>query len=125
MAIADDKSAAIFRTIAQSNGINTEALKGETKLTRKQYYSRLSRMKQIGLVRKKGDKYTLTTLGRIVYHSQTLIDTALANIWKLKAIDSLVDASSGGGLTTEERQKMIDALIEDQRLRDFFRRIQQ
>jgi DNA-binding HxlR family transcriptional regulator len=54
--IADDKSLELFRTIAQGT-INSENLKNKTKLTRKQYYSRLSRMTKAGLVRKKSGKY--------------------------------------------------------------------
>jgi hypothetical protein len=41
--IADDKSLSLFKTIAQGT-IDSENLKDKTKLTRKQYYSRLSRM---------------------------------------------------------------------------------
>ena len=60
-AIADDKSLELFKTIAQGT-IDSENLKSKTKLTRKQYYSRLSRMTKAGLVRKKSGKYLLTCL---------------------------------------------------------------
>jgi Mn-dependent DtxR family transcriptional regulator len=107
--IADDKSMAIFRTIAQSNdGIDSKYLKDKLKLTRKQYYSRLSRMTRSGLVKKRKGKYTLTTFGKVVYESQATVDSALSNLWKLKTIDSL---EMSHGLSEEERQKHINTLL--------------
>jgi predicted transcriptional regulator len=111
--IADDKSLSLFKTIAQGT-IDSENLKDKTKLTRKQYYSRLSRMTKAGLVRKKSGKYLLTTFGKIVYDAQTTIETALASYWKLKAIDSLEMSNE---LPKEEQQKLIDALLDNQEIK--------
>ena len=112
--IADDKSLELFRTIAQGT-INSENLKSKTKLTRKQYYSRLSRITKAGLVRKKSGKYLLTAFGKIVYDSQTTVETALISYWKLKAIDSLEMSNE---LPKEEQQKLIDALLDNQGLKE-------
>ena len=111
--IADDKSLELFKTIAQGT-INSENLKSKTKLTRKQYYSRLSRMTKAGLVRKKSGKYLLTAFGKIVYDSQKTVESALTSYWKLKAIDSLEMANE---LPKEEQQKLIDALLDNQELK--------
>ena len=111
--ISDDRSMDLFRTIAQSS-IDSESLKAKTKLTRKQYYSRLSRMTKAGLVRKKSGKYTLTAFGKVVYDSQTTVDNALTNYWKLKAIDSLEMSNE---LPKEEQQKLIDTLLDNQELK--------
>jgi predicted transcriptional regulator len=111
--IADDKSLELFRTIAQGT-INSENLKNKTKLTRKQYYSRLSRMTKAGLVRKKSGKYLLTAFGKIVYDAQATIDTALTSYWKLRAIDSLEMSNE---LPKEEQQKLIDALLDNQEIK--------
>jgi predicted transcriptional regulator len=111
--IADDKSLELFRTIAQGT-INSENLKNKTKLTRKQYYSRLSRMTKAGLVRKKSGKYLLTAFGKIVYDAQETIDTALTSYWKLRAIDSLEMSNE---LPKEEQQKLIDALLDNQEIK--------
>ena len=64
--IADDKSLDLFATVALET-IDSKNLKNKTKLTRKQYYSRLARMTRAGLVRRKNGKYILTTFGKIVY----------------------------------------------------------
>jgi predicted transcriptional regulator len=111
--VADDRSMELFRTIAQGM-IDSESLKSKTKLTRKQYYSRLSRMTKAGLVRKKSGKYLLTAFGKVVYYAQSTVDNALTNYWKLKAIDSLEMSNE---LPKEEQQKLIDALLDNAELK--------
>jgi predicted transcriptional regulator len=111
--IADDKSSQLFKTIAQGT-IDSEGLKSKTKLTRKQYYSRLSRMTKAGLVRKKRGKYLLTTFGKIVFDAQLTVETALGSYWKLRAIDSLEMSNE---LPKEEQQKLIDALLDNQEIK--------
>ena len=107
--IADDRSLELFKTIAQGT-IDSENLKNKTKLTRKQYYSRLSRMTKAGLVRKKSGKYLLTAFGKVVYDAQTTVESALTSYWKLRAIDSLEMSNE---LPKEEQQKLIDALLDN------------
>lgn len=112
-AIADDKSLELFGTVAQET-IDSKNLKSKIKLTRKQYYSRLSRMTRAGLVRRKNGKYVLTTFGKIVYESKITVENALNNYWKLKAIDSLETSNE---LPKEERQKLIETLLDNQGLK--------
>jgi predicted transcriptional regulator len=111
--IADDKSLELFRTIAQGT-IDSENLKNKTKLTRKQYYSRLSRLTKAGLVRKKSGKYLLTAFGKVVYDAQGTVENALTIYWKLRAIDSLEMSNE---LPKEEQQKLIDALLDNQEIK--------
>jgi predicted transcriptional regulator len=111
--IADDKSLDLFATVALEK-IDSRNLKNKTKLTRKQYYSRLARMTRAGLVRRKNSKYILTTFGKIVYESQLTIANALDNYWKLKAIDSLETSNE---LPKEEQQKLIETLLDNQELK--------
>jgi predicted transcriptional regulator len=112
--IADDKSLELFRTVALET-IDSKNLKNRTRLTRKQYYSRLSRMTRTGLVRKKNGKYILTTFGKIVYESQTTVENALNNYWKLKAIDSLETSNE---LPQEEQRKLIETLLDNQEIKE-------
>jgi hypothetical protein len=112
--IADDKSSELFRTVALEI-IDSKNLKSKTKLTRKQYYSRLSRMTRVGLVRRKNGKYILTTFGKVVYDCQTTVDNALKNYWKLKAIDSLQTSNE---LPKEEQQKLIERLLDNQEIKE-------
>ncbi len=116
--IADDKSIELFTTVALET-IDSKNLKKRTKLTRKQYYSRLSRMTSAGLVRRKNGKYILTTFGRIVYDSKVTIENALNNYWKLKAIDSLETSNE---VPKEEQQKLIETLLENEKIRAILER---
>ncbi len=111
--IADDKSLELFTTVALET-IDSKNLKNRTKLTRKQYYSRLSRMTRVGLVRRKNGKYILTTLGKIVYDSKGTIENALNNYWKLKAIDSLETSNE---VPKEEQQKLIETLLDNEQIK--------
>jgi predicted transcriptional regulator len=111
--IADDKSLELFSIVALEK-IDSRNLKSKMKVTRKQYYSRLSRMTKAGLVRRKNGKYILTTFGKVVYESKVTIENALTNYWKLKAIDSLETSNE---VPKEEQQKLIETLLDNEEIR--------
>jgi hypothetical protein len=114
-AISDDKAFALFRTIALENGNSgTEILLSRTKLSRAQYYSRIADFIKVGLVKRKNGKYFLTSLGKIVYNNQRIIESALADYWKLKAIDSFETLNE---FSKKERQRFIDSLIDDHNIK--------
>jgi predicted transcriptional regulator len=114
-AISNEKSLDLFKAIGQTNA-NSANLTKNSKLTRKQYYSRMSRMTKVGLIKRKNGKYFLTSLGRVIYQAQTMIGNALTDYWKLKAIDSL-DSSTSTGLPQEEHDKILNTLIDDQQIK--------
>jgi predicted transcriptional regulator len=111
--IADEKSWQLFRNIAQGT-FDSKSLKSNSKLTRKQYYSRLSRMTISGIVAKRNGRYRLTTFGKIVYEFKITIENALNNYWKLKAIDSL---EASNEVPKEEQQKLIETLLDNEEIR--------
>ena len=111
--ISDEHSLNLFRTIALAKNDNGVALTSKTKeLTRKQYYSRMSRMIKVGLVKRKNGKYSLTSLGKVVHESGRIIEEALKEYWKLRAIDS-IQTFDRTALPHEERKKIIDTLFND------------
>jgi predicted transcriptional regulator len=112
--ISDDEALALFRLIANTNG-DTESLRSKTKLTRKQYYSRMSRMTKSGLVKRKNGKHSLTAFGKVVYDAQATIENAINNYWKLKAVDSIEISDE---LPKEERKKLLESLIDNQQIRE-------
>lgn len=112
-AISDKQSLELFRYIADTNG-DSEALRAKINLTRKQYYSRLSRMTKVGLVKRKNGKHFLTAFGKVVYDAQKTIEKAVDIFWKLKAIDSL---ELSGELPQEERAKLIDNLLDNKEIK--------
>jgi predicted transcriptional regulator len=114
-AISNEQSLDLFKAIAQTSA-DSDILTKKTRLTRKQYYSRMSRMTKVGLIQRKNGKYFLTSLGKVIYQAQTLIGNTLKDYWKLKAIDSL-EISTSIGLPQEEHDKILNTLIDDQQVK--------
>ena len=112
-AISDKRASDIFKSIALANS-NSDILITQLKLTRKQYYSRMSSLKEAGLVKRQNGRYLLTAFGKIISSAymnlEAKIDNALSSYWKLKAIDSM-DLSLG-----QERNKVISVLIDNQEI---------
>jgi hypothetical protein len=109
-AISDDKSLVLFNTIALASG-DSDILKTTVKLTRKQYYSRMSGLVNAGLVIRKNGNYFVTSFGKIVYDAQLMIGKAVESYWKLKALESFDISSAGPQLPAEEYNRIIDTLM--------------
>ncbi|PWU80093.1 MAG: hypothetical protein DLM72_13840 [Candidatus Nitrosopolaris wilkensis] len=116
-AISNDKSLVLFNTIALEAG-KSETLKTSLNLTRKQYYSKVSGLRDVGLIARKNGKYFLTSFGKVVYEAQMLIGKGIQNYWKLKAIDSIGSPFSNPQLPAEEYNRFIDTLIESNEIKD-------
>jgi len=116
-AISDDKSLMLFNTIAQASG-DSDNLKSTLKLTRRQYYSRMSGLLNAGLVIRKSGNYFLSSFGRVVYEAQMLIEKGIQNYWKLKAIDSIETSSVHTQLPIEEYNRFIDTLVDGNDIKD-------
>ena len=113
-AISDVKSLKLFNTIATKGG-NSEDLSVQLKLSRKEYYSRMSRLMKTGMVKRKNGKHFLTAFGKIVYDALVTVKKAVESYWKLKAIDS-IDLSDE--ITVKERDKLIQTLVDDAEIRE-------
>ncbi len=115
--ISDDKSLLIFKTIFLASGDSSEILRTQLKLTRKQYYSRISRLTKAGLVKRQKGRYFVTAFGRVIYEAQRLLGSAVKNHWKLKAIDSL-GVANDDKVPKEECKKIIDLLIGNPQIKE-------
>lgn len=113
-AISDVKSLKLFNTIATKGG-SSEDLSVQLKLSRKEYYSRMSRLMKTGIVKRKNGKHFLTAFGKVVYDAQVTVKKAVESYWKLKAIDS-IDLSDE--ITVKERDKLIQTLVDDVEIRE-------
>ena len=113
ISVSDDKSLILLDIIA-AQPANSELLVRTSKLTRKQYYSRISRLTDSGVIAKKHGKYHLTSFGKIVYDAQKLIVKAIEISWKLAAVDSIESSSLSNDhkLSADERNRIIDTLME-------------
>jgi hypothetical protein len=118
-AISDNKSLSLFNFIGiTSSGPpasdighpNGGILISRLNLTRKQYYTRINHLRGAGLISKKGTRFILTLLGRVVYETHKTIGVAIQNRWRLRVIDSLENTPITHGMPTGERYNLINAL---------------
>jgi hypothetical protein len=88
----------------------------ETKISKKQFYVRLRRLRDAGLIEKRNSVYRTTTLGSLIYngHIKTL-EGILDNYWNLKAIDVL---KSRQDFPVSEKEKVIEELIQNTNLKN-------
>ena len=117
-ALSDDKSVVLFNMVAFTLSRDTDAVMTRLGFTRKQYYSRIKRLLDAGLVMRKSGKYFLTSFGEVVYESYMLIGQAIENYWKLKAIDSIETLLPDKDLSAEERKSLIDNLIKSDNIKN-------
>ena len=75
-ALADYNALVLFRTIAATRD-GSNILISKMNLSRKQYYSRMSRLMNAGLVKRQNGKYILTSLGKVIHEAEKSIETAL------------------------------------------------
>ncbi|MFL6397862.1 MAG: hypothetical protein ACJ706_12030 [Nitrososphaeraceae archaeon] len=109
-AISDKWSLELFRIVALTKP-DADILISKTKLTRKQYYSRISSLMNTGLIKRKNGKHTTSEFGKVIYHiTLATIENAVNNYCKLKAIDSLKMSKD---FPAEEYKKLINSFIDD------------
>ena len=126
-AMSDDNSLQLLKIIANhyddvpklgsSEYVNAQFLMSKVKLTRKQYYSRISNLASHGLIRRSSGKYILTSFGKVADNIYSLVEQAIHDHWKLKAIDAF-ETNSNPVISEGEREKIIDMLIDNYRLKE-------
>lgn len=104
----------MFTAIATKAG-NSEDLSVKVKLSRKEYYSRMSRLMKTGLVKRKNGKHYLTAFGKVIFDAELIVGKAVDNNWRLRAIDS-IDLSND--ITMNERSKLIDSIVDDLKIKE-------
>jgi hypothetical protein len=87
---------------SSSNGIGNQ--------TKKQYYVRLKRLVDIGIIEKRQSIYKLTSFGSIVYenHLKTM-NKIIPNYWQIKSFDIL---KSRNDFPFEQKEKIINEYVE-------------
>jgi predicted transcriptional regulator len=112
--ISDQISMDIITAI--SNGVtNSENLMQILDLTHKQYYSRSSRLLNIGIINRKDGGVILTSFGRLIYNAQTKIATAFSHSSELRMIDAI---KSHSGMSEDQQKSVIDKLIDNSDIKD-------
>jgi predicted transcriptional regulator len=85
-AIKDDKSLRLLNSIAKAEKSDTEDLSVLLKISRKEYYLRMSKFVKTGIVTRREGKYVLTSFGKVIYELQLILVEAI-NL-KLKTFNS-------------------------------------
>lgn len=112
--ISDDKCREMLSVIKEGQSLSIAGLQ----LTRKQFYSRLHALIIYNLVSKANGKYRLTSFGKVVFDWHIVLMQAISEeYWKLKALD-VFDSS---GIPDSERTKIMDALVKNEKLRQFIK----
>jgi hypothetical protein len=115
-AISDDKALSLFKAIALSENDCSSVLITKLRLSRRQYYLSIEKLTCAALVRRISGKYSLTSLGKVIFYSYVKIETAIKYYWKLKAVDSIL-MSANVELPAEECRRIIDNLIDNNEIK--------
>ena len=112
-AILGDKQSVEILGAASTGFLSSNGIPNQTK---KQYYVRLKRLVDIGLIEKLHRTYKLTSFGSIVYenHVKTM-DKIIPNYWQIKSFDVL---KSRNDFPVEQKEKIINEYIETTGLKD-------
>jgi predicted transcriptional regulator len=115
----------VFATLADRHSINIVkmaylGLKGSSmsykgNISKKQFYARLKRLRDIGIIEKRNSVYRTTTLGSLIYNGQIkALEDILSNYWNLKAVDVL---KSRQDFPLNEKEKLIEEMIQNTSLK--------
>jgi hypothetical protein len=98
-----------------SQVITSDFLNSQIKVTRKQFYSNMSRLvNKTGLILKKSGRYTLSNYGNVIFQGLNIINRGSECFWTLKALDK--DGISSSGIPAEQMLKISARLIEDENI---------
>jgi hypothetical protein len=105
--LGDKQSIEILAAAASTGFLSSYGIPNQTK---KQYYVRLKRLVDIGLIEKQHGIYKLTSFGSIVYenHLKTM-DKIIPNYFQIKSFDIL---KSRNDFPVEQKEKIINEYIE-------------
>jgi predicted transcriptional regulator len=107
--LSDRHSLAIMK-MAYS-GFKASSTSFATSLTKKQFYVRLKKLRELGFIEKKNSFYRTTTFGSLVYQGQIrTMEEILANYWNLKAVDVL---KSRQDFPPQQKEKVIEEIIQN------------
>lgn len=84
-------------------------------ISKKQFYARLKRLREIGVIEKRNSVYRTTTFGSLIYNGQIkALEDIIANYWNLKAVDVL---KSRQDFPLNEKEKLIEEMIQNSSLK--------
>jgi predicted transcriptional regulator len=106
--LSDGISVNIFEII-ESNAKKATHLKQELNLSTKQFYDRVQKLMDAGLVKRRGLYYHVTSFGSATLQAYAKIAKGIEYLPEFKIIDSIAN----GDVPWKERMELIDRLVED------------
>jgi hypothetical protein len=97
-------------------GLKASSISYKGNISKKQFYARLKRLRDIGVIEKRNSIYKTTTFGSLIYNGQIkALEDIIANYWNLKAVDVL---KSRQDFPLREKEKLIEEMIQSTSLRN-------
>ena len=112
--LSDEDSVGLFHEVFSHGNIDSETLISLNGLTKKQYYTRVQRLEECGLIRRKYGKYSLTAFGKVIHDCKLKIDNALAEYYSLMAVDSFNDSKE---IDNAQKKQLIETIVRDTSIR--------
>lgn len=112
--LSDRHSLGIMKMAYSGFKASSTVLSGN--LTKKQFYMRLKKLRDLGFIEKRDSFYRTTTFGSLVYQGQIrTMEEILANFWNLKAVDVL---KSRHDFPAQQKEKVIEEIIQNCNLKN-------
>jgi predicted transcriptional regulator len=116
----------VFRVLADRHSLNivrmayfglkSSSVNYKSNISKKQFYSRLKRLRNMGIIEKRNSVYKTTTFGSLIYNGQiNALENILANYWNLKAVDVL---KAKQDFPLREKEKLIEEMIQNTSLKN-------
>jgi len=115
----------VFRVLADRHSLNivrmayfglkSSSMNYKSTISKKQFYSRLKRLRNTGIIEKRNSVYKTTTFGSLIYNGQIkALENIIANYWNLKAVDVL---KAKQDFPLREKEKLIEEMIQNTSLK--------
>jgi hypothetical protein len=105
--LSDDDSLRIIQMIVDHRDLKITDFESP-----KRYYTRLSKLKNALIIKRKGRSYEMTAFGLVIYDMIQTVRLAHDLHWKLQVIDAIEDR-----VPEAERRQIIESLIADRSIR--------
>jgi predicted transcriptional regulator len=84
-------------------------------ISKKQFYVRLKRLRDVGLIEKRNSVYRTSTFGSLIYNSNIkALEEMLSNYWQLRAVDVL---KARADFPLQQKERVIDEILQNSSLK--------
>jgi DNA-binding HxlR family transcriptional regulator len=118
-AISSESTLNIIKVLScSSNKCDSFALMKALKLSKKQFYIAISHLSNQGIVKRTDGEYRLTSFGKVLLNSLSLVEDTINMYSKTQAIDAI---KASHKITNEEILKLVNILIDNELVREIIK----